>query len=126
MTATLATLIERDRVTATVKHGAMPRADFPDSDPWTVTLRRKGKRLTVPFYMGYGHKGAPPDAQGVIDCLLSDASGAEDSFESWCSDLGYDPDSRKAEATYKACQRIRTRLESFLGDSFEEYLYAER
>jgi len=35
------------------------------------------------------------------------------SFEAWASDLGYDPDSRKAEKVFKACEGIKLRLSGF-------------
>lgn len=37
-------------------------------------------------------------------CFVSDSeAGGEKSFEEFCSDFGYDEDSRKAENIYKAC-----------------------
>lgn len=100
-------------------------AGFPEgSTAWAVTLRRAGRRLTVPFYQGPA-VCEEPDAAGVLSCLLLDASSVDQDFESWCGDYGYDPDSRRAEKLYRACQSIRTKLEKFLGDDFEAFLYAE-
>lgn len=49
-------------------------------------------------------KPQPPHAADLLHSLLSDASACEQSFESWCNEIGYDTDSRKAHATYLACQ----------------------
>lgn len=45
-----------------------------------------------------------PGIRDVLHSLVIDAEGAFESFEDWCSNRGYDTDSRKAEATYRACQ----------------------
>jgi hypothetical protein len=77
------------------------------STHWKVTLRRKGgRRMTVYFSMGPAHT-SEPEAAEVLDCLASDASGYDNarSFEDWCSEYGYDSDSRKAERTYKTIDR---------------------
>lgn len=64
--------------------------------------------------------GAPPitpDPCDVLSCLALDA-GVLDAggFEYWASDLGYDPDSRKAEAIYRECLEIALKLRAGLGD----------
>jgi hypothetical protein len=43
-----------------------------------------------------------PKLDDVMNSLLSDDAQNE-SFEEWCSSLGYDTDSRKAESTWRAC-----------------------
>lgn len=85
-----------------------------------VTLKRgHSKTLTVPFFQGLAHSKAP-SAADVLSCLLSDAS-VEDatSFEDWCSDYGYDTDSRSAEKTYRDCLFQTKELRAFLGENFE-------
>ena len=115
--------------------------DSRDMDHWKVTLKRGftvtleskvphgamtrtyTKSLTVFFSKGYGHKGAEPTTAEVLSCLADDSTVSDD-FEDWCSDLGYDADSRKAEKTWKACQHIRKRLLNFLGgDLYTQLLY---
>jgi len=102
----------------------MPEGFDPHGYTWSVTLRYKGRQLTVPFYTG--SLAGEPDAEGVLDCLLSDTSSGELDFESFCSELGYDADSRKAERTWKACQTMAPRVRRFLGDDFETFLHAKR
>jgi hypothetical protein len=53
-----------------------------------------------------------PKLDDVLHSLLMDGSAYFDaqSFEDWCNDYGYDSDSRKAEATWKACDEIGRNL----------------
>lgn len=87
--------------------------------------RRYTLSMTVPFSMGYGHHGKEPEAADVLSCLASDAANVNmSSFEDWRSDLGYDTDSRKAERTYKTCEKQADKLKRFLGqDAYDELLY---
>lgn len=93
--------------------------------PYRVTLTYERRRLTVDFFMGSANT-SEPDAEGVIDCLLSDAQAGEQSFEDFCADMGYDLDSRKAEQTWKQCRAYAPKVRRFLGHHFETFLYAER
>lgn len=51
-----------------------------------------------------------PSVDDVIYSLVSDAGAVSMSFEDWCSDFGMDTDSRKALATYEACQQAERKL----------------
>ena len=44
-------------------------------------------------------------------CFLSDGNGAQCGFEEFCSEFGYDTDSRKAYATFKACKKSLAKME---------------
>ena len=114
-------------------------ADLVESNPnmsdpkweathWRVTLRRDRphRQLSTYYSMGLAHTGEPT-AEDVLDCLASDASSADQPFEEWASDYGYDPDSRKAERIYQVVVKQRAALERFLGpELFAELLEAER
>jgi hypothetical protein len=56
-----------------------------------------------------------PDVADVLDCILSDSTACEQSFEEWCSEFGYDSDSRKAHAVYLASQQNGDKLRKLLG-----------
>jgi hypothetical protein len=126
------------------KHGISMTAERTDSNPnmidsgdmdhWKVTLVTTGgifgksrRQLTTYFSMGYGHNGAEPSVSMVLDALASDASGVDSAnrdFESWASEYGYDTDSRKAERIFKACEKLRDKLEKFLGyDALDDLLW---
>jgi hypothetical protein len=64
----------------------------------------------------------PPRAADVLYCLILDSSAADQSFESWCSEFGYNPDSRKTEAAYRACQEIADKLARVLDRRAREEL----
>jgi hypothetical protein len=58
-----------------------------------------------------------PTIEDVLYCLASEADALDHpTFESWASDLGYDPDSRSAETTYRACLETARKLRAALGD----------
>jgi hypothetical protein len=97
-------------------------------DHWSVRLRCHLCRrvLTVAFSMGIGHHGKAPTAAEVISCLADDASSVENAsdFADWCSELGFDEDSRKAKRTYDVCVRQAAKLKAFLGpDAYDQLLY---
>lgn len=52
------------------------------------------------------YRPKPPELADVVSCLVSDAQAMYEPFESWCGDLGYDTDSRKALNTYLECQTL--------------------
>jgi len=101
-------------------------------DAWACTFTRDKQSVAFDYFTGLGNRKMPewkgpgpipsfhslmgaerlaqakPQAPGPADVLhsvLSDAEACGQSFESWCGDFGYDTDSRKAFATYEACQR---------------------
>jgi hypothetical protein len=124
---TLAKFLATNRITATVERAdSNPSMDdnLRQMDHWKVTLKFSRRRMTVPFSMGSGHNGAAPELASVLDCLASDSAGYVNarSFEDWCSEYGYDTDSRKAERTFNACKRQAERLREFLGDALYEQL----
>ncbi|MGH8897010.1 MAG: hypothetical protein ACRDZ4_08325 [Egibacteraceae bacterium] len=118
------------------EHGIKATAEKTDRNPymrdatgdhWKVTLRRGQKSMTLPYTKGFGHNGAPPTAIEVLGCLASDARGVDNAggFEAWARELGFDPDSRDAERTYKACEQQAKRLKALLGADLYERLLEE-
>lgn len=147
-TMSIAEVLKANRITMTAERtDSNPSMDNDrDMDHWKCTFTKRttatqqvdlgadrfenktrtfSQKMTVTFSMGYGHNGKAPKADEVIDCLASDSNSVDQSdFEEWCSELGYDSDSRKAEKTYKACEHIAKRLKSFLGsDLYQTILY---
>jgi len=125
--ATMKQFVNKNRIKA--------RAEWADSDPhmadlqnmnhFKVTLRAAGRQMTLYFSQGYGISGEPTAAD-VLNCLASDSSSIENNlltgFEGWASDLGYDPDSRKAEKVFKTCEKQAERLKKFLGEELYKNL----
>jgi hypothetical protein len=115
-------------------------------DAWRCEFKRPelGHVVAFEFYAGFGHRELPewgrkpprpgsllhaqwvaqakpgaPSPADVLVCLIRDAEACDQSFESWCSDLSYDTDSRKAFATYEACQRNGDKLRGFFKRSLQ-------
>lgn len=66
---------------------------------------------------GQGRNPILPDPLHVISSLLSDADVIDcTSFEDWAGNLGYDTDSRKAEAMYRTCLEIALKLRNGIGE----------
>ena len=115
------------------KHKVKATAEWADANPnmadsqnmnhFKVTLKAAGRQMTLYFSQGYGISGEPT-AAGVLNCLASDSASVENvrSFEDWASDLGYDPDSRKAEKIYKTIIKQAERLKKFLGNDLYKTL----
>ena len=92
--------------------------DATDTDSgrthWEYTLQRVCHKLTGQFSQGSAHR-SPPKLKGILSCLIMDADGADAlTFEEWCSDFGYDTDSRKAERIFNECRRISVLLQRIL------------
>jgi len=123
-TVTIYRFISDNQITLTAESvDSNPHMPDADMDHWKCLLSRPGKRMTVFFSKGRGHNGAEPTTAEVLDCLASDAAGLDISrnFADWCSEYGYDTDSRTAERIYKACVHEAVRLQHFLLDG----LYAQ-
>lgn len=101
----------------------MPEGFDPYGYSYKVTLRYRGRRLTVPFFCG--SMAGEPTAADVVSSLILDARCGEYDFDEFCRELGYDSDSRKAEKTWKACQAVAPKIRSLLGDDFEAFAEKE-
>ena len=93
---------------------------------WQFKIERIGFGPSTEFIgeysQGSAHKN-PPKFRDVLDCLALHARSTDQSFEDWCSDFGYDTDSRNAQKTYEACAETRTKLMTLLGrDALREFL----
>lgn len=103
-----------------------------EADHWRVNIRlpekagKDSKRFSIVFSMGKGHKGRHPALRDVLDCLRSDALSIESTrnFKDWATELGFDPDSRKAERSYRATKGQTELLKEFLGEeAYQVLLY---
>lgn len=64
-----------------------------------------------------------PSLADVMHSLLLDASAIDcATYEDWAADFGYDADSRKGEAMYRACLDHALRLRRALGDAILQQL----
>lgn len=88
-----------------------------DGDAAIRRAADSGKWNTTDGYRP-GHNPIPaPGISDVLSCLLLDAQAIDaGTFEEWAGDLGYDTDSRKAEAIYRECLDTGLKLRAMLGD----------
>ena len=66
-----------------------------------------------------------PTRNEVLANLVMDCQIADQLFADFCGDLGYDTDSRKALATYEACQKEMYELRNFFVGHMTEFLSTE-
>ncbi len=59
-------------------------------------------------------KPVTPPVAGLIHSLVMDDTQGQD-FAEWCSNYGYDDDSRKAMATYEQCQQQTRKARELFG-----------
>ena len=70
-----------------------------------------GKRISFDFYGSENDyingivELSEGDLKQAFYCLISDSLSAVNDFEEFCSEFGYDEDSRTAERVYKGCQK---------------------
>lgn len=97
-------------------HAHKPDEDWGRSaSHWKVTLRNGKKSLTVGYHMGSAHRGEPV-CTDVLHSVISDAQMFYQArgFEDFCGDLGYDPDSRKAEKFWKSIKATAPKVKRFV------------
>lgn len=59
-------------------------------------------------------------------CFLGDAISGSESFEVFCTESGYDEDSRKAEKIWKACQEATQKADNLsIGDLYQVSNYIQ-
>lgn len=121
---TLSQLCQKVKISSEYGAVEVPEGWTPGTHPYKVTLRYQGRQFTLPFFQGPALT-EEPDAPSVISCLLLDSYADQVSFEEWAGEFGYDPDSRKAEATYNACRKNAKGLRQLLGDDYETFDSAE-
>jgi hypothetical protein len=107
-----------------VYHGPYFDGDKEGRDVYEIVLTR-GKRKPFRFKFGQsinnsvtpGHSGRKaPTAYDVLSCLTKNDPGT---FADFCSEYGYDEDSRKAEKTYFAVQEEWKGVERLFSDVLE-------
>lgn len=70
-----------------------------------ITCDGDPKGYTCEYSQGSGIEGWPR-ARRVLESLILDATSGIDDFEDFCSNTGFDPDSRQAKRTHEACTKV--------------------
>jgi ATP:corrinoid adenosyltransferase len=82
-----------------LKHDKHFADDKVSRDIYQITLSNSRGKMTVKFGQSIANQGQAPTPYDVLTCLTK--YDPED-FEWFCSNYGYDTDSRSAEKIYKA------------------------
>lgn len=104
--------------TISAEYTGSKQAPF-STDNWNhhrVTVSKGGRRTTFDFWASIANPEirSRSDLLGAFDCFLSDACAGQQSFDEFCSEFGYDNDSRRAEQTHKACIRSYDKAQRIL------------
>lgn len=94
------------------------RTDLPKpfgTRHWRITLKRNGIEEVVFFSQGSAFT-VPPTTLEILDSLLMDYRTAEDSYEWFCRDFGYNYDDLEARAIWEACKRNSEKLDRLFED----------
>jgi hypothetical protein len=80
---------------------------------YKVTVRHNNKSFSFDFWASIMNPQLTSDEDNInaFYCALSDGICAMSDFDDFCSELGYDNDSRKAENIYKACLKTLKKLD---------------
>ena len=85
-------------------------------DEYQITISRGGTsgRLGFRYWNSLNdvQNGKTPTAYDVLSCVASDSHTPE-TFADFCDEYGYDQDSRTAEKTFKAADKLGRRIRAF-------------
>ena len=91
----------------------------PHGKHWRIRLAKSTgegivriETVTFPFWNSIASGSEAPSAYDVLACISGDVN-CPDTFKDFCSDYGYDEDSRKAEQTFKRCRALAVKLQGF-------------
>jgi hypothetical protein len=107
------------------------RKGTPLSDLVRLDNLTQGQKIELtkkPYAMQYVYEldgitdiyAVKPKLEDVLESLLLDASCSNESFEDFCSNCGYDTDSRRALDNYLKCQENGVKLRKALGAQYSE------
>lgn len=95
----------RNRIGTTVYHTPLNGTSAFVNSRENPAFIPVGMSVRIPEGGAYVEVPQPPTIESVISCIVSDSDCYENArdFEEFASDLGYDPDSRKAYAIWEKC-----------------------
>ena len=93
-------------------HGKQWRIRLSGQTPMEKSLQVGLRAVTFPFWNSIAAGSEEPSAYDVLACISGDVN-CPDTFKDFCSEYGYDEDSRKAEQTFKRCRALAVKLQEF-------------
>lgn len=88
----------------------------------TVTNTETGEKARFEFWASIAHPVLTKeyDILNAFYCFVSDAVSGSESFDYFCSEFGYNTDSRSAEKIYRKCKKQLEKLNKiYNGDLYE-------
>jgi len=78
-----------------------------------ITVTNNNKKLSFDFWGSIVNPIIDSESDNIsaLYCFLSDAIAGSETFTDFCSNCGYDEDSRKAYKTYQTCQKTYAKFE---------------
>jgi hypothetical protein len=111
---------KHENVTAEVTyHDEINKWERPMTE-WKIELEYQGRQFQHYFYTGIAIT-AEPTATAALEALFADAATLEyvETFEEWCAELGYNPDSITDNNTYQDCIKNAEGLRHLLGKDYK-------
>ena len=98
---------------------------YNEATHWRVYLRnpRNGATMQVTYSMGSGHEGRMPTVAEVLDSVASDAAIFEDVRNEYDLADEFGMTASKAHKLYRALSYQARKLQGFLGDQYNAFLY---
>lgn len=84
-----------------------------------MKLKRNGKSYTFNFGQSINGGSNEPTMYDILACIEKNGYA---SFEDFCSELGYDSDSKSAEKIFKSVEKEHAAVQNLFGDILEELL----
>lgn len=109
-------VIGRYGITSEVVIGPVGATDDDGWEHYASTVRLSypdGPSFYLPWRAGLGHSPNDITTHEVLYAVISDAQSGALDFDDFCSEFDYDEDSRKAYATWEACQKMNRDLRSW-------------
>lgn len=102
------------------KQGAKWTADYAALIVWETEHGRPGMAYSSEWGSAHQKPGGKPITPMPLDFIHSLVMDADvlnySSFDDWAPDAGYNPDSRKGEAIYRACLEIALKMRNGIGE----------
>jgi len=88
----------------------------------TITNTETNEKITFEFWASIAKPELTEeyDILNAFYCFVSDAVGATETFENFCSNFGYDTDSRTAEKIYRKCKKQLEKLQKIYNSDIYE------
>ena len=91
----------------------------------TISVGNRPNDIELFFSNSVANGTAAPAIEEVLDGLVIDAGAGDLTFEEFCSELGYDTDSRRAEKTWRACRKVGRQTYKAFGSELFRVIQAE-